>query len=467
MSVIVYNGVQLPYGHTTRFEQNAVYDPSDTDRILTKFDIGVNCLISSAYASQLNPALGALTQNPANFMAWLRTRLLAQRQALSVTVNGVQLIPQPQLGKTGTVDAKNGPQPQKCDIIALNDTLFLVDYRITAHYWENYSASPTSTPIVNSNATSSNVLYNRWRESITIDDRNFTKRLRQGRFQIRSDNANGFVPDQLRTQMAVIGVPAGFLRTRNEYTVTEDGLGMDYIQEDVEYFKRPPQGAFRAEGNYRVQTAVNNTALTTCSVRLFGDASLVGGVADVSDGRAWNQLSLANKAVAIVMAKLAFLEFSRIQSATLDINMYDNEVAFTCTTFTSLNQRILRAVGTGTGPGTGGLAFFYDILSHPSSCRTPSSDTNYAVNIFDEAGNVIERVAPSQDPPPVYLARGTAGLLLEAAAYYDPSLANATVRTQGDSSVSPVKLVVTPQQTSQLPSQWQTGSPLPMPGQTG
>lgn len=411
-------------------------------------------------------------------MAWLRTRLFAPRKALSIRVNGVELVPQPQQGQSGTVDAMNGPKPNGCQIVALNDTLFLVTFGITAHYWEKYTTAPTS-PVTGNNAIAGTVLYNRWRESLIVDDRNFTKRTRQGRFQIRSDNVGGFIPDQLRTQMAIVGIPTGFLRIRNEYTVTEDGLGMEYLQEDQEVFKLPPQPAFSAEGTLRINTAMNNMAQITASVRLKGDGSSLGGAPPTgisnqqaaSIGKTLNQQALANRAVAIVMTKVGLYPYIAIQNAQLDINLYDNEVFFSCTVkgnqvFPTGGRPVLRTTNsslpTGTGT-TGGLAFFFATLSNRLYFATPYSD--FGVNLV-VPGKPTTSIPMS--PPPAYLARGTAGLLLEAAAYYDPNLTNANVRTQGDSSVTPVRLVLTPQQTSQLPSQWQQGTgPLPMPGQTG
>lgn len=438
MSVIIYNNVQLPYSNTTQFLQQSVYEESDTDRILTKFDITTQCLINSSYAAQLSPVLAGLTQNPADFMAWVRQKLLAQRQTLSVVVNGVELIPQPQVGQIGTVDAKNGPQPQYCQIIALNDTLFLVNYRIVANYWENSgTTSPTlPLPVTNTNLPGNNVLYNRWKESITVDERNFTHRIRNGRFMIRSDNSSGFIPDQLRTQMAIVGIPANCLRIKNQYTVTEDGLGMDYVQEDQEVFKLPPAPAFTAEGSLTISTSKNTTALITCRVRLKGDAT-----PPIQD----NQLTLAYRAISIVQQKLLFFpQWGLIQNAQLSMNMYDNEVEFQQTIWSqkSIQRLVTGAQGISPQPvqTMGGLDFFYNI-----STLTPFSDS-------------------PQAPTPAYKVRGTAGLLLQAAAYYDPSLQNTIVANNANAVANNDLFTQTPSQLGTNPSQLDAGQ---MPGQTG
>lgn len=466
MSVITYNTVQLPYSNTTSFEQKSVYDPSGTDRILTRFDIQTTCLVSSTYAAQLAPALVAATQSAADFMAWLRPLLLASKKSLSVKINGVELIPQPQSGLSGVTDAKNGPQPQYCQIFALSDTLFLVNYRIVAHYWENYNSIQNSSPIVNSNQSSGNVLYNRWRETITIDDRQFTKRVRRGRFQIRSDNVGKFIPDQLRNQMAVLGIPTGFLREKSEYTVTEDGLGLEYSHEDKEVHKLPPLPAYKADGSMRLQTSKNSTAMVTCQVRLQGSNYKL-------NNNNWdNQKLLAEKAIAIVTAKLANINFSYIQQATLETSLYDNEVSFSCSVFAAKSKFIMPTYSPNSATvnlnGTGGLDFFYSAIKDDNYTRTPFSDP-FSVNataINTTNGIITIPYSVPVDPPPYYYLRGTAALLLEAASFYDPSLKGVVVKEQtGGPTYS--NITFSPQ-TGGTPAQLTSSSQiLPMPGQTG
>lgn len=374
-------------------------------------------------------------------MAWMRQALLQQRQILSVIVNGVQLIPQNQTGVVGNKDAKNGPLPQSCQIINLNDTLFLVNYHIIAHYWENSGPIPT-VPVTNTNIPSNSVLYNRWTESIVIDDRNITHRTRRGRFAIRSDNLGGFIPDQLRTQMAIVGIPANFLRTRNEYTVTEDGLNMSYSQEDQEVARLPPVPAFKAEGSMTVTTSKDSTALVTARVHLWGDCTQ-----PIND----NQTTLAFRAISIVNSKLLeFKQWTMVQNATLNLNFFDNEVEYSQTVrVAKSNFRLNTLPGLGvTTPIAniiGGLDFFYDV----------------------DASVPFVSSGPTAGQRPNYLIRGTAGLLLEAASYYDPNITTAIVTPQVGGTLSNIDVGTTvPTQTGKVPSQLSNaGAVLRMPGQ--
>jgi hypothetical protein len=81
---------------------------------------------------------------------------------------------------------------------------------------------------------------------VQIDKFMASTRTRSGTFIIRSDNAERITADQIRTQMAVLGVPNGFQRESATYTQSTDGLSIKYDIVDKEYFKAPPQDAFEA-----------------------------------------------------------------------------------------------------------------------------------------------------------------------------------------------------------------------------
>ncbi len=138
MSLLSYNGVFLPYSTATQFDQRALRDESDTDWYLTEFNIKAQCVVNKNYLGLLAPDLAPggvpVTDNAAAIMAAIRTRLMQHRRRLSFTFNGVELIPQPQQGVPGTVDAQNGPKPQSCQIVQLTNVTFLIVYHIIARY---------------------------------------------------------------------------------------------------------------------------------------------------------------------------------------------------------------------------------------------------------------------------------------------------------------------------------------------
>src|SRR5690606_6277255 len=119
------------------------------------------------------------------------------RKTLSFKFNNYELIPQVQRGTNGSCDAVNGPQPQDCQILQLTNETFLILYRITAQYREKTQINDNGTI---TNERGSDVLTNRWSETVEIDGANFTKaKVREGKFVIRSDNAANKTPDQFRS----------------------------------------------------------------------------------------------------------------------------------------------------------------------------------------------------------------------------------------------------------------------------
>ncbi len=411
MSLVSYNGVYLPYANNTSFSQTALRDnESDTDWYLTKFDISVQCIISSEYLAYLAPDIDGSTSNPADVMDVIRSRLLVHRKQLSFKCNGVDLIPQ-KADVEGNVDAQNGPKPQSCTIIGITNTTFLLTYRITACYWENneidqggQSDSPDELVI---NKPGNVVLYNRWSEMVEINNLNQTTRTREGVFVIRSDNQQGRIVDQMRTQMAVTSVPSGFLRKSTRYRVDPSGLKMAYTLIDEEVYRMPPSPAFEADGEYYESAikAMGCVLIGECRVALKGDNST-------------SQSTLITTALNMAINKMmqrgnqfqggGGVGWLTLENASVRTKLFRNEVEVTIRMMTTATQtRFLPTATVGTAGGgiatfgagsSNGLAAFVGL--NPS---VPGSTLLYT---------------------PKYLDRGTANFLLQAAAYYDPSLKN-------------------------------------------
>lgn len=397
MALVTYNSITLPYAFITNLGQNAVSDPeSNTDWYLLNFDISAQFVLNAVYLSQIAPGLGSgfnETTPPAVLIKALRSKLMQRRKALSVTFNGKELIPQAQPGLPGTTDAANGPIPLSCNIIELENATFILDYRITASYWENNkisSGSPGNPTITNQAGNS--VLYNRWTETVTIDDCNYSTRTRNGKFVIRSDNAEGLVADQIRAQMAVVSCPPGFLRENSTYTIDPNGLGISYSITDREVYRKPPSPAFTASGYYREQSDKGGGhRYGTCRISLKGSKTT-------------DQAALIKAAVSTAWTKIAYnaqrftsnttpqgVPSFLVVGASLLVQMYENQVDFSLEVmFQGVTQRLQ------------GLADFTTI-----NTIVPGSD--------------------GVDYTPAYRIRGSASLLIQAAAYYDPSLADTQI----------------------------------------
>jgi len=403
MAQIVYNGIPLPDCNITQFEQTAMGDElGDTDWFVTKFDVQAQCVVTAAFLPIMAPdlAIGTPAQNAADVMTAIRTRLLRRRRPLSVKFNDIELIPQPQLnGPSGTeipgyVDAQNGPRPISCRIIQLTNTTFIMAFHVIAHYWENPVLTP-GTPLNVGNNPGNVVLYNRWSETVSMDNCQYSRRTRQGKFVIRSDNVEGATADEIRTQMSVTGVPKGFLRENSTYTISPDGLAIQYTITDKEVFKMPPKPAFEADGEYGETAAfAGPIRVGRVHVRLRGDKSPPNQFSSQND----TQTELIVAAVRVASQKIkqrtdlnANQKNTIITNAHLSIGLYDNWVDFTMEC--QFQLPIIR------GQQFNGLVGFMQI-----STKTPLSD--------------------GETYTPDYSTRGTAALFLQAAAYYDPSLTN-------------------------------------------
>lgn len=396
MSTLRYNNITLPYVVMNDYTQEATYDDmGGTGFYLTRFDITCQTVLNSAYLRDIAPDLlsagNPVTTNAADIMDAIRSRLLQPRKLLSIKTNGVELIPKVATN-TGTVDSRNGPQPQSCVIVQLTNVTFLCVYHIVAYYWEKTDVDPNGSPIVR-NLPANTVLYNRWSETADIDNCNYTKRTREGKIIIRSDNRQGIIADQVREQMAVLGVFKGFIRESAQYTVAPDGLALQYRIVDREVFKKPPVPAFEASGEY-VENTTRAGAVRYGSVRVR-----------LKGQKTTDQAQLIVTAVNVGMSKLNLNGARNIlESASVYVDLYDNVVEF--------NARMMFK------PGTKGSA-----KRRIKGCATLA------------AGDEMTKT-PFSDGEPFYLpepmTRGTAGLLLQAAAYYDPNLLqNEVLRATG------------------------------------
>lgn len=401
MALVTYNEVSLPYGFITQFDQQAVLDDKgQTDWILTKFDVQVQSIVNVNYLSLItpDPALinpnlqTARPRNAADIMNVIRSRLLEPRKNLSVKFNGIELIPSRFLN----IDAHNGPFPQQCTITELTNETFLFSFHVIAHYWENNKITPGRLSGVVENQDGAKVLYNRWEESVSIDECMMSTRTRSGKFMIRSDIVNDTrIADEIRTQMAITGVPQGFLRERSDYTQDPSGLAISYTLVDREVFKMPPAPAFRADGQFSTTVVKAAKRTSTVSVRLKGAKNTPQNkLVEAAIHVCAEKLNLSGLMIGKLYKKALILQ------AQITVDMYRNEVACSMT-------GMLKPMSSQDGKSKNAAILGLII---PDITTTPGSD------------NVQYQ--------PTYQDRGTAGILLQAAAYYDPSFIGSKLNPQ-------------------------------------
>lgn len=454
MSIVSYNGIILPYANTTSFKQEAVMDDvSGTDWCYTKYDIQIQCVINTQYLPTIIPVYQDIPagpgvtnfDNPAKIMVYVRNQLLKPRKHLSMRFNNTELIPQSfdfnapadadglQPLLRGTVDAKNGPLPQSCVYNQLTNTTFLLTYHIIANYWETGTVTGNAnqlnpppgggifTPPVEQ--TGNCVLFNRWSETMDIDNANYTTRTRDGKFVIRSDNDSGIIADQLRSQMAVVGVPPGFVRNSSKYTVDPSGLGISYTIIDREVYRLPPYPAFEAQGEYTETVGMLGIYPRFAEVHLVLKG---GGNTATSQGR------LLQAALDICTAKLKANgapinniggninhqgEIDESQAASfltdgsIKVSMYENKV--------EVFMRAMKILAYSTAPFDQIPPNRIDGISFPEGINIKAMTNTPADPWPPNQGSTNN---PGQ---PNYKDYGNAGRILHAAAYYDPALRNA------------------------------------------
>lgn len=418
MSSLNYSGITLPYCFVSDVDQRAVYDDADTDVICTEFDINVQATLNWNYLSIISPTLwnggNPLTQNPADAMNAIRAALLKPRQTLSLKFGGVELIPQI-TGNTGKTDSQNGPKPKSCRIVQMTDTTFLISYHITARYLENPTIGANGHT---THAQGSDVLSNRWSESVDIDDCNYTTRTRTGKFIIRTDNADGFIADQIRAQMAVVSIPQGFTRSGSQYTVSPDGMAIEYRIVDKEEFKMPPQPAFKASGSY-TESLGRQAAMKTveCEVSLKGD-------------KGTSQSKLVETAIAVCAAKVRLN--TPMPQKRKGGTLFGGGPPPTSDKRQE-NVRILEEARCKIGLYENTVDCYIRIMA-------PVSENRFQNLAFAD----IDTFTPLSDKvvyTPNYQLRGSASLLLQAAAYYDPTLAQKIGAGNSTYSVNPLRQV--------------------------
>lgn len=404
MSVVTYNNVILPYADCD-FLQESVYDESGTDWYLTKFDITAAMLVHNDYLPMLAPDLirPGVSYNAAEIMQVIRTRLETPRKTLSVKFNGIELIPSNEAYQKGTCDAKNGPQPQSCKVPQLTNATFMLSWRVIAHYWEkNLVRAGVHPPAVN--LAGSPILYNRWTESVEYDNCMFERRTRDGKYVIRSDNRMGLQADAFRDNMAPVMVLPGFLRESSKYTVTADGLGIQYTVTDRQVFKYPPDPAYDAKGTYTEYTSKHGSfRYGEVHLRLKGSpitdqARLIAVALSICS----RKLRLNGVQIALGGNGDPLNSFASLEHCIINVEMYDNEIDV------RMKARMLPARNTTEVNDGVWQLDFKKMASTPGGPGPKPHQPAYPV----------KGIHLPTDPLP---------LMLQAAAYNDPSILGSVI----------------------------------------
>ena len=380
-------------------------DPSDTDKMLTKFDLEVTSVLTPAWFAGLgNLAIDGNGQpfnsNIAGIAAEVRERLLTKRQQLVVYGNGVSIMPSKVTANDASfVDAASGPEPKFANLMRLTNGSYLLTFGIITWVVENQSVGAGG----NTNNQGSPCVSCRWSESVEMDPCMYSRRTREGVFIIRSDNVAGLQVDDLRNKFGVLGIPKGFLRKRAAYKVDPNGLKMSFSITDEEQHYLPPDPAFEAEGYY------NEIASRGEPLRIGEAAVTLKGTKTAHS----NTAALLQAAVGIVFAKVgAQVPGNKINVVSLNAkqDLYKNIITV-----------MLRAY-LNPGVADNNVDARFSALTGPNQNRFMEpplgSDPNNAEDVVTQY---------NADPKIGYGLYGTALMLVRAAAYFDNTIVGIAV----------------------------------------
>lgn len=308
MSTLTYNGITLNTISTTKFVQEAVYDPSGTDYWYTHFVIGVKAYFNAA-TSPTSPG-----ESPAQTLVRVRKCLMTQCAQLTYTENGVDIIKNPADGVLE--DVNHGPKPKHVIIHEFTQGTYLVEFEVET--WLIECCSGDSLPYIS----------NRWSETDTIDENMYTKRVIKGSIRFRADYINskkfdnGPSADSYRGLVAPPSLPLqpAFRRVSQEFTVQEDGLALGYTIVDQEEYVMPPESCTKFEGEHTVTTSKGAVYSDVVSVKVWGNAITP-------------KSTLIARAAAVVMGRIDLSGNKKIRAGYVRDKINENVVEIRVETF--------------------------------------------------------------------------------------------------------------------------------------
>lgn len=226
-----YNGISLQYTKTLSLEMVQETDPTNTDALWMKYTIRVRGFLSREDISF--PGVTDLSTN--EIIALIKTQLETPRRLLIYNLTNISIIEQ------NGLDAQKGPWPLPAVVREVTNGIFMVECGCVTRIVEcdNYCESGLSP-----------VLSLRWTQTETFDQNWYSRLHTSGRLIVRSDLLQS--ADNFRT-LATPGLLADYQRLSAEYTLSPDGLELQFDFVDQEADRLPPFGFTKASGTYQVR----------------------------------------------------------------------------------------------------------------------------------------------------------------------------------------------------------------------
>lgn len=276
-TIVTYNGVQLNNVTTRAWDEEIVYDPSETEVARHKFRLTFEGLIHiQGERDTLTPwvdKVGGSNSSDVGALAKLIRRRLAQaRKQLVITAvqpavgegDNIETARNIELfrceaqggGRTVDVDVDNGPKPRDISVThVINDKLLRVRFTIECSKLECVTAGTLPA-----------VLNHRWSVTEEMDENFFITQRVRGRIRL----STSLTPPLSYKGMVVKRLEEGFKRKSITFVASENGLEAEYEVVDRQVHTAAPWPATSISGTYTESSNDGLTWFSEVNVRLEG-----------------------------------------------------------------------------------------------------------------------------------------------------------------------------------------------------
>lgn len=288
-----YNGVTINYPDIKIISSVATYDESDTTAMFTTNTLRVTGTIQDDENNSV-----------AANIAFFRQQLLIPQKILTVAIGDTPIF-------LGTDDA-GGPKPRKCEITEIigggtfatgGRGFCFVTFEIEYAQFEGCSMP-------------SNVIAHSYTASHALDNRFYTTRTIRGSIRVRQSADGNNNPDVLRGLIAP-ALPNGFQRTAMDFTVSMDGLSLNYSITDKEVFRVSPSSGCEWTGSFAQQ--INGTLI-------YSQINI-----EIKGHRQQDQFTMYQQAMLLIGMRIDWSK-ERLMQASIEEILHDNVVRVHATT---------------------------------------------------------------------------------------------------------------------------------------
>lgn len=231
-----YNGVYIQSCRTLEFSIEPRYDPSNTDAIGTRKRVRVRGFLSTSEGSY--PGVGD-SKNSQETIATVKAALETPRRSCAYSIGSTTLIEVNPTGIGVSVDATLGPRPMPAVVREVATGTFMIEHGFTVDDVDCDTDCESRDPVVSL----------RWTQTESFDRNRYSNLTTTGRLIVRADllqSADNFRP------LATPPLLDNYYRNVSKYTLSYDGLTLDFHFEDKESDRLPPFPATVATGAFTV-----------------------------------------------------------------------------------------------------------------------------------------------------------------------------------------------------------------------